>query len=144
MYGALGYRRQWNDVGAVTVNENRWIAMLGANITPAGRFAVAARLRFDGKYFDHADVQDYIWYRFRLNPSYKTHLGQLQLAPYVAVELFGDTKPQSKIFFNRNRLYVGIFVTLGQYLRPRIEYMRQQIHDGSMDHAIRMHLIWTI
>jgi hypothetical protein len=144
IYAGAGYRHQWHDEEGVTVNENRWIAMLGATTSPAAHLTLSLRLRFDGKYYDRSDVRDYLWYRFRCSPSYETHLGKLQLAPFVAVEIFGDTKPESKIFINRLRISSGTSIALGQHFRPRIEYLREDAHNGSTDHSIRLFLFWTI
>lgn len=144
MYGAAGYRRQWNESGIVTVHENRWIAMVGAKTKPSANLTIAARLRFDGKYFDRSGVQDYIWYRFMINPSYRTRLAGVEVIPHAAVEIFGDTRPASYVFINRVRYHIGTSVRASGHLRPLIEYMRQEVHNGQNDHAIRLQLIWTI
>jgi hypothetical protein len=144
LYGAVGYRRQWNEAGNVTVNENRWIAMVGAKTKQWRDLTIAARIRLDGKYFDREQVQDYVWYRFLLNPSYRMSPAGVEVVPHFVVELFGDTRPQSKIFINRTRLHFGMSIPLGGHFRPLIEYMRQDVHNSEQVHAIRLQLIWTI
>ncbi len=143
-YGAAGYRHQWNEAGSGTVLENRWIAMVGAKIAKFGNVNVAARLRFDGKYFDRADLQDYIWYRLLVNHTYRVRLAGVEFVPHFTVEIFGDTRPQSKIFINRKRFHFGTTIPIGGHLQPLIEYMRQDIHDRGTDHALRVQLIWTV
>lgn len=144
VYCAVGYRHQWNEAGGETVLENRWIAMAGAKITKPGDLNIAARLRFDGKYFDDAYVQDYIWYRLLVSPSYRMRMAGIRVVPHFTVEIFGDTRPQSKIFINRKRFHFGTAIPIGGHFQPLIEYMRQDIHDRETDHALRVQLVWTI
>ncbi|MFH1755534.1 MAG: DUF2490 domain-containing protein, partial [Candidatus Latescibacterota bacterium] len=144
VYTMAGYRRQWNDLNGGTVNENRWIVSGGIKATAYDQWTFDMRLRFDGKYFDDADVEDYIWYRVRFSPSYHAKVKDVEISPYMAVELFGDTRAQSTLFINRNRIHAGTALPLGGHFSLAAEYMREDIHQRGATHVLRLQFTWTI
>jgi hypothetical protein len=143
-YWALRYRHQWNEKKNISIGEDRWVFEAGAKARAYPWLTLDMRLRFDGKNFDKAGVEDYAWYRLRLRSTVHTHIKRLRISPFLAMEPFGNTPTKNEPFINRHRLYAGSGIPIGNHFVLVMDYIRQDLRGRETEHILRTMFEWTI
>lgn len=130
---AVIYRRQTSKTNTSQISENRysleagWVKKLPKSFSFDWRFRSEIRTSEQDLDVNH--------FRFRLRLRLKTNIqvGNLKLKPFIAEELFWDTKTDN---FSQNRFFLGTNVPLSEKVEFIVSYLRQDLKTKEPNHIL--------
>ncbi len=125
----FAYKRESEEKSSFVSSENRYVgeASFGKKVFNVLRPDV--RVRFEQRTYEQAGLEEHLRYRLRLRIKGDIQISKLALSPFIATELFGDTKRTTEDFLNRNRFFIGTEIPVHKSVKLVINYIRQDTID---------------
>ncbi len=132
---SLAYKREVADLGPFTISENRYQIDFGWKRSFLRKSSFDTRLRSEYRTFEQSSVENRFRFRLRLRLKTSLSLGRLRLKPFIADELFADTRNDR---LDRNRFSLGTYFVINSHLDILLGYLRQDT-----DHLGTVHSLLT-
>ena len=132
-YVSAVYKRVRVEIQDVIYNENRFVLEAGWKTKISEKLDFDIRFRTEIREFEEEYPEDHIRYRLQLRLKTELHIGKLRLEPFIANETLGKAKIYTA---QKNRLYLGTMIPMGEHVTFVISYMWLAIKDAESIHIL--------